>query len=178
MKSAQKKAMKAPAAPKNKVVKKTPTKKTTTTTKRTLTSKPRSMVAPAPFSAIQPQLNKSPLNKSIRKIVTELETPDQAREFVTEKGSGKKLTVVDFYADWCGPCRALGPKFKQMSEDFPNVAFAKVNADEFTTPDIDDAYPPVSALPTVMFFVDGVHKDTVVGLNTEKILENVKKFGV
>lgn len=176
MKSAQRKANKTPAAAKKTHTKKT-TRKTTTTTKRTLTSRPRSMVAPATFSAIQPQLT-SPLKQSIRKIVIELGSPAEATQFVTEKGSGKKLTVVDFYADWCGPCRTLAPKFKQMSEDFPHVAFATVNADEFTAPDIHDSYPPVEALPTIMFFVDGVYKDTVLGAKPEKILENVKKLGV
>ncbi|XP_073227279.1 thioredoxin-like isoform X3 [Porites lutea] len=43
------------------------------------------------------------------------------------KNSGDKLVVIDFFADWCGPCRTMGPKFEKMASEYPDVVFAKVN---------------------------------------------------
>ena len=41
-----------------------------------------------------------------------------------------KLVVIDFYAAWCGPCKIIGPKLLVMAEEFPEVAFAKIDVDE------------------------------------------------
>lgn len=41
-----------------------------------------------------------------------------------------KLIVLDFFADWCGPCKALGAKIPELAEQYPDVMFVKVNTDE------------------------------------------------
>ena len=51
------------------------------------------------------------------------------KEFKELVESGKTI-VIDFYADWCGPCRALGPILEEVQEVFPEVEFVKVNVDE------------------------------------------------
>lgn len=171
MKSSQKpKAAPRKAAPQRKKA----TKKPIQVAKRALTTNTKSRTTMVAINKPQQFIHK----QSIRKIVTELKDPTEARQFIVDKSSGKKLTVVDFYADWCGPCRTLGPQFKALSDEYPNAAFAKINADEFSAPDVADNFPEVTALPTVMFFVDGSHVDTVVGLNMAKISSNITKYQV
>jgi thioredoxin 1 len=41
----------------------------------------------------------------------------------------RRLVVVDFYADWCGPCRMIAPAFENLSNEFTDVIFIKVNVD-------------------------------------------------
>ena len=41
----------------------------------------------------------------------------------------QKLVIVDFYADWCGPCKMLSPVIANMANEFPNINFCKVNVD-------------------------------------------------
>lgn len=63
--------------------------------------------------------------------------------------------VVDFYADWCPPCRAIAPTFSKLADDHATkggLAFAKVNVDH--TQDIAARYN-VSAMPTFVFFEKG-----------------------
>ena len=48
------------------------------------------------------------------------------------KNNGSKLIAIDFYATWCGPCKAIGPKFKEMAESgsYPNTVFVKIDVDQ------------------------------------------------
>eukprot|EP01129_Flabellula_baltica_P008387 TRINITY_DN3325_c0_g1_i1.p1 TRINITY_DN3325_c0_g1~~TRINITY_DN3325_c0_g1_i1.p1 ORF type:complete len:300 (+),score=62.45 TRINITY_DN3325_c0_g1_i1:3-902(+) len=75
---------------------------------------------------------------------------------------GDRLIVVDFYADWCGPCRMIAPEFESLSVDYPAVTFIKVNSDHFQG--LSQRYG-VSGLPTFLFFKNGTVVDQVVGAN-------------
>jgi len=89
--------------------------------------------------------------------------------FLTEAGS--KLVVIDFYADWCGPCKMIGPKFLKMAEDFPDVCFAKVNVDENSdTAEEED----ITAMPTFKFYKNGNQVDVLTGANEAKLREKIE----
>lgn len=81
--------------------------------------------------------------------------------FETEVESGAGLTVVDFWAPWCGPCRIVGPIIDQLADDFAGrVKFVKVNVDEAP---LTAARYGIRSIPTIGIFKDGEPVDGVVG---------------
>ena len=66
--------------------------------------------------------------------------------------STNEIVVVDFWATWCGPCRAFGPIFEQVSEKYPDIPFVKVDVDESS--EIAEA-AQIRAVPTVMIIKRG-----------------------
>lgn len=89
--------------------------------------------------------------------------------------NGSKLTVVDFYADWCGPCKAIAPRYEALAQIHPEVQFLKVNTD--TLGETSAKYG-VRAMPTFMFFRNGSKLGEVVGANIGKVevlVQSLKK---
>ena len=72
------------------------------------------------------------------------------------------LMMVDFWAEWCGPCQMLGPVIESLAEQYEGRAvIGKVNTDE--EPELAMGYQ-VSGIPTVIFFKDGREIDRKVGV--------------
>lgn len=89
--------------------------------------------------------------------------------------ASNKLVVVDFFATWCGPCRALSPYIDELSINHHNILFAKANIEE--TPVIANELN-VKSLPCVIIFENGKEIDRVVGFNKPKlqaIIENLSE---
>lgn len=83
---------------------------------------------------------------------------------VIEKG----VTLVDFYADWCGPCKAQGPVVAGLAKRFKGRAvIAKMDVDQSRDTAIGLG---ISSIPTVIVFKDGQEAQRFVGLQTESAL--------
>jgi len=90
--------------------------------------------------------------------VTEINGTDFLKKIVEDKSAA----VVDFWAVWCGPCRALAPLMEQAAKDFAGkVGFYKLNIEE--SPEIADRYR-IRSIPTILFFKNGDIQDQIVGL--------------
>ena len=83
------------------------------------------------------------------------------------------VMVVDFFANWCGPCRKLAPILEEVESELKNVKFAKINTDE----NIEMAKKyQVSGLPTLMVFKNGEAVERIVGLMPKSsIITNIEK---
>lgn len=89
--------------------------------------------------------------------------------YKTDVLKSDKLTVVDFWAPWCGPCLALGPTIEGLATTYAGqVNVGKVNLDE--NPEISVAYG-ITSIPAVLFFKNGEVVDKQVGLAPRKTLE-------
>jgi thioredoxin 1 len=72
-----------------------------------------------------------------------------------------KLTVVDFWAEWCGPCRAIGPVIEELSKEYNGrVNIGKVNVD--VNPEISTNYG-ITSIPAILFIKNGAVVDKIVG---------------
>lgn len=72
----------------------------------------------------------------------------------------KDLIVVDFYADWCGPCQMISREIKEIAKQYKDLTIYKVNIDEF--PEMAMEYDILS-IPTLLFIKDNEIKDEVIG---------------
>ncbi len=77
--------------------------------------------------------------------------------------------IVDFYADWCGPCKMVAPIFEKLSKDFEGkIRFFKLNVDN--NEEISSDYT-VMSIPTLLIFKDGKEVDRIVGAQGEDQLK-------
>lgn len=103
-------------------------------------------------------------------MVREINTDNFDTEVVNAEG----VTIVDFFANWCGPCRKLGPILEEVETELNNRAkFAKIDTDE----NIEMAKKyQVSGLPTLLVFKDGEVVERLVGLMPKSsIITNIEK---
>ncbi len=81
--------------------------------------------------------------------------------FDTDVIKSDKLTVVDFWAEWCGPCKALGPIIDQLSTEYAGkINVGKLDVD--SNPEVSMKYG-IRSIPTILFVKGGQVVDKVVG---------------
>ncbi len=98
--------------------------------------------------------------------VAELGTPD------FDAAVSKGLTLVDFWAEWCGPCRSMHPVFERMAKKYPGIRFARVNVD--AAREIAQRYG-VQSIPTFIMFRDGIEADRMTGAVGEPGIHMIAK---
>lgn len=82
-----------------------------------------------------------------------------------------EILLVDMYAEWCGPCKMLGPVLEDIALKYnPKVKIIKVDVDN--TPSIASEYH-VQSVPTVLFFYNGKLKQTLVGFQSKNRFESL-----
>ena len=95
-----------------------------------------------------------------------------SENFKEEVLNSEKKVLVDFYADWCGPCKMMSPIVDEIAKEFSEkVKVCKLNVDE--APEIAGEYG-VMSIPTLIIFENGNVIDTTVGLTSKsEIIEKL-----
>lgn len=89
--------------------------------------------------------------------------------FQTEVLESNQLTVIDFWAEWCGPCRAIGPVIEELSKEYEGKAkVGKVNVD--LNPNVSINYG-ITSIPAILFIKNGQIVDKQIGAVPKSVLD-------
>jgi thioredoxin 1 len=78
-------------------------------------------------------------------------------------------TIVDFWAEWCGPCKMIGPVLKELAQE-ENVKLLKINVDE--NKELSSAFN-LTSIPVIMLYADGVKTKSITGAKPKPALKKV-----
>lgn len=136
------------------------------------------------FIGIMLLLNNVLKNQTDKKISSENVVSDNQEEvkemvikvnsenFETEVLNSEKTVLIDFYADWCGPCKMLSPIVEQVASENTNVKVVKINIDD--EQDLAINYG-VMSIPTLVVIKNGQEADRVVGVVPKSEVEKLIK---
>lgn len=126
-----------------------------------------------------PELEKIKQKKLAEMMQAQQESIAQSQVHVLELNSAnfdqsisKGLVLVDFWAEWCGPCKMMHPVFERMSKKYRHIQFARVNVDQ--SQDISMKFG-VQAIPTFIMFRDGQPVDRMMGAVGEPGIHMIAK---
>lgn len=108
-----------------------------------------------------------------RKVIMEFKFTKQ--NFETEVLQSKLPVLVDFYADWCGPCKMMAPVVEKLAQELDGqVKVGKINVDD--EPELAQRYRVVS-IPTFLILKDGEVKETCVGaMSAAQLTDKIKQI--
>ena len=108
------------------------------------------------------------------KIINETPVMELTSQDFDQEKAKNELLLVDFWAEWCGPCKSMHPIFTRMAKKYKSVRFARVNVDN--AQDIAMRYG-VQSIPTFIMFKNGEVANTMVGAVGEPGIHMIcKKF--
>ena len=90
------------------------------------------------------------------------------KEFQATVSSG--VVLVDFFANWCGPCKMVGPILEKIDPEFPTIEFVKVDVDQSQSLAMQFQ---VQSIPTILIFKDGQIIERQVGFSGEPQLKKM-----
>ena len=95
------------------------------------------------------------------------------QNFENEVLKSEEMVLIDFYADWCGPCKMMSPVIDKIAEELNgSVKVGKVNIDE--NQELAIKYQ-VMSIPTIMIFTNGIPVKTFIGVTDEQEILNELK---
>jgi thioredoxin 1 len=95
--------------------------------------------------------------------------------FDEEVNGAEQLVLVDFWAEWCGPCKLIAPVLAELAAEHPDtLRVVKVNVDD--SPDVARRFE-IMSIPTLMLFKEGVAKKRLVGAKgKQQLLQELQEF--
>lgn len=108
-------------------------------------------------------------------IVEEIMNMAQFRKIILNSLSDNKLIIIDFFADWCNPCKAIAPYIEELATKFTNIHFFKINTDNAELKDVCSTCE-IKGIPAFCYFHNGKYIDSVVGADKNAIMKNIEKY--
>ncbi|MEE9534326.1 MAG: thioredoxin [Acidimicrobiia bacterium] len=104
-------------------------------------------------------------------------TVEATRDTFSDLIKSSSTVLVDFWAEWCGPCRSFAPTYEEMSEKYPDLVFAKVDTED--QPELAGSFN-IRSIPTLMVFRDQIILYSQAGAlppqHLEDLIEQVNKL--
>lgn len=97
-------------------------------------------------------------------MLVEINSVEEFNNIITKN----KIAIVDYYANWCQPCKAIAPKLDKLQETFKDIFFCKINSDN---DNVKSLVQNINSLPTFHFFYDGKLIHTIIGAKYNDIVE-------
>ena len=106
-------------------------------------------------------------------MVKELKNIQEFVDAVGDENTG--LVIIDFFADWCGPCKMIAPKYNKMETTYTTVGFYKINVDNKELEEVCQTCN-IRSMPTFCFFKKGKYLTCMLGANDVQLEKLVKQY--